>query len=810
MRQLRLAGLGVMYFWFAAASIALMLIGLGKELYPEDTTGEATAISSLYNGVVLVGIALGSFFVSFTSRRNIELGLVPLGALGMAFWLFVAVLAKPPASFPPSSLAEVIYCLGIAGMGFSAGLYLVPLNAYIQDKADPRMRGRITSAVNLLSNVASVLASVFVLLLRGNSTWSLSTDQQYFILAVMTVCAGIYITKILPRDFLRSLVAPLIRTIYKVRALNDHHVPDKGGVLMISNHVSYVDAFIISVACPRHVRFVIVEHFLKVKAFAWFLRMFDCVPISPQHAKEAIRTTADAIKEGGVVCIFPEGQLTRTGMLNELKKGFELIARQAKCPVLPVYMDSLWGSIFSFERFRYFYKVPKRFPYPVTVNFGELIPSDKISNDYARAVLQDLSVDAFADRRDLRTTLGAAIVESLKTSPSKEVLIDLGKNRRVFTRGATLSICLHLAKRWRRTLPKDHPRVGILLPPGAMNSVMNLAVVLARRVPVNLPIELLEDRTLRDRVLQQYDIDTVISSQVLFPDQAMPDGFLDMREELGNSGESLLGSLAARVQPSWLMSVRLGLGKPDGTDEALAFLSPTEDGYRLVSLSHRNVLASVFQVDSSLVFLPEDKVFLDSGLETITPSLLGLWHPVLKKGCAVYRSLAARQYPIHALLEQEEAQIVLLTPKLIEELLTDESAIPESIRVFLNFADEICPTDTIDRLETNRAEYCHGFASEKLGTIISMNTKDPNSMIPSHLPQTGNRKGTVGRMMPGLGVRLKQGDEVIKLSDTGELQVRGCSISRNESEEMDWHSTGVRATVDSDGFVTIVREDQES
>jgi acyl-[acyl-carrier-protein]-phospholipid O-acyltransferase/long-chain-fatty-acid--[acyl-carrier-protein] ligase len=166
-------------------------------------------------------------------------------------------------------------------------------------------------------------------------------------------------------------VLGLVRAVYKVKAIHPERVPAGGGVLMLSNHVSYMDALILAAACPRPLRFVMWDALYNVWWMNGFLRYVGTVPISATRAKDAVRTVATALKEGGLVCLFPEGEITRHGMVNELRKGFELMARQGEAKVMPVWLDGLYGSIFSFQGGHFFKKRPKQFRYPATVFFGE-------------------------------------------------------------------------------------------------------------------------------------------------------------------------------------------------------------------------------------------------------------------------------------------------------------------------------------------------------------------------------------------------------------------------------------------------------
>jgi acyl-[acyl-carrier-protein]-phospholipid O-acyltransferase/long-chain-fatty-acid--[acyl-carrier-protein] ligase len=202
----------------------------------------------------------------------------------------------------------------------------------------------------------------------------------------------------LPGRAIRWIGIPLIRMIYRIRVVNVERVPEKGGFLLLPNHITFADAFFITVACPRPVRFVMDEAFMVSRVIRVFVTIFNTVTIRRDQPREAIRITIEALKAGDVVCLFPEGQLTRTGALGELRRGFELIAKKAEHPLVPLWCDGAWGSIFSFEGGRYFRKIPYRMPYPMTLAFGEMIPVEKAGLAAVREGLLQASAEAQAAR----------------------------------------------------------------------------------------------------------------------------------------------------------------------------------------------------------------------------------------------------------------------------------------------------------------------------------------------------------------------------------------------------------------------------
>ncbi len=387
MRHIRLAALGITYFWFLSNAISLIIVTLMKETYASDSAGgNAKALASAA-AVLGVGVILGSVTASVVCKRRIELGLVPLGGLGFVIGLLWA-------GFAPLG-SNMVYA-GLIFTGFSGGCFMAPLYAFVQDRAHPAERARVIAAINLLDSVAAILA---VLIVSAMKLADLSAGTQFICLAVPSAVAAIFMLKLLPSDFVRMICMSFVRTTYKVRAVHSERVPRTGALMMLPNHVSYVDALIIGTASPRLLRFVIWDVLYKVRYLNGFLRLFGTVPISPTRAKDAVRTVATALKEQGAVCIFPEGQITRTGMINGLQRGFELMARQGDAPVLPVFMDQLYGSIFSFKGGRFFKKWPKRVRYPLTVYFGEPIPPREATTDRVRAAMLQLGSEAFLHRK---------------------------------------------------------------------------------------------------------------------------------------------------------------------------------------------------------------------------------------------------------------------------------------------------------------------------------------------------------------------------------------------------------------------------
>ncbi len=386
---MRRAFFGNSTYWFVASMLAAMFVDIGLTLHPDPTSGGAASASSQMTLMVGIGTVVGSLIVAWVNRRGLQLGIIPLGALGLA-------LALIWGGAVPVQVVDFDYAL--LAVGLLGGCYMVPIQTFIQDRAEAEKRGLVLSSMNLLDSIAGVLA---VLLLVGLKALGFDFAGQFWTLGCIMIVAAVYTVKLMPHHLLRFVVMLVVRSVYKVRSINHAQLPAKGGVLLLANHVSYVDALILGAACERQVRFVMWDVLYNVWWMRWFLRIVGTVPISATRAKDAIRSVASALKEGQIVCLFPEGQITRHGNFNELRKGFELMARQGDATVVPVLLDGLYGSMFSHEGGKCFAKWPKKLRYPVSVLFGTPLDARTATT---RAVLNqwlDLNVQARADQADM-------------------------------------------------------------------------------------------------------------------------------------------------------------------------------------------------------------------------------------------------------------------------------------------------------------------------------------------------------------------------------------------------------------------------
>ncbi len=617
---------------------------------------------------------------------------------------------------------------------------------------------------------------------------------------------------------LEVIAIAVARLLYRVRSSGTQTFPATGGVVLIANHLSYVDVVVLQLACPRPLRFIGYRGLQDSWFFDWVFRITGVIAITSQSPTEAIRRAVKALEDGEVVCVFPEGHISRTGELMEIKKGFEVMARRAKVPVVPAFHDGLWGSIFSFAGNIYIWKQPRLLPTPVFVAFGAPIFPEALDVVVARRALLDLGEVAFAARPGLRRHVGREVVRALVRRPGRIAVVDRTAGRRELSAGALVAASMVLGRRLRSTVASR--RVGIVLPPGAGAFIANLGVMCAGKIPVNLNFT--AGRASLEASLARGEIDVILSADAMrarLPDFPWPARTLDVRAELAAAGGKraiLPWLVAAYILPNQWFANLAGLPKiGDDAEAGLLFTSGSAGEPKGVPLTHRNILANCAQV-SSLSILPTTASLL--GCLPIFHSFgftVTLWYPLLRglKLATIPSPLDSRQ--ILDALREEQLTVLVAAPTFVRPML--KKARPGDLR-FLDMivtGAEKLPQDLYQTcLERFHLDILQGYGLTETSPVASVNQPNPPIVTFTGEAQLGKRAGSVGRILPGMTARIVHPDtgEMLPETSTGMLWFRGPNIfsgylgdpAKTAAALRDgWFVTGDLARFDADGFLYI-------
>ncbi len=352
-RTLYLAIMAISWFWFLGASYLTQFPNFTKSHLAGDNT-VVTALLVAFS----VGVGIGSMLCERLSGEKVELGLVPIGSIGLTVF-GISLYFSTPAVMPAEllSLSQFLatafgwwVLLDLTLIGVFGGLFIVPLYALLQQRAEPAQRARMIAANNIFNALFMVVAALAGMLFLAG--FGLSIPEYFLILAIMNAVVALYVYSTVPEFVLRFVIYLLSHTMYRVKAQGLEHIPEEGPAVLVANHVSYVDALLIGGAVRRPVRFVMYKGIYQIPVANWLFKAAKTIPICGKQQDEKMYEAAFAairreLSEGNLICIFPEGRLTQDGEIDAFRTGIERIIAETPVPVIPMALQGLWGSFFS-------------------------------------------------------------------------------------------------------------------------------------------------------------------------------------------------------------------------------------------------------------------------------------------------------------------------------------------------------------------------------------------------------------------------------------------------------------------------------
>jgi len=367
--------LAISWFWFIGSIILTQFPTFASEVLSGDA-GVATLLLATFS----IGIGLGSLACSKLSNGRVEIGLMPIGAIGISVFTWYLGGVSLPVSDQLRTIWELIVMPGawsivfyMTMIAFSSGIFIVPLFSFIQVRSDEALRSRIFAVNNIVNSAFMILAGLLAVILLSTG---FSVLEIFKIVAVMNILMAIYIISVVPEFFFRLIGWILIHSVYRIKKEDLHNIPEEGAALLVCNHVSYADPVIINAVCPRPARFVMINSVYQLpvakKVFDW-VRAIPIAPMreNPQLLERAYEQIAEALENGELVCIFPEGSISRDGELGEFLPGIERIIERTPVPIVPLAIRGLWGTWFSRQQGGAMRGLPKAFMKRLSIVSGE-------------------------------------------------------------------------------------------------------------------------------------------------------------------------------------------------------------------------------------------------------------------------------------------------------------------------------------------------------------------------------------------------------------------------------------------------------
>ena len=770
---------------------------------------------SIINGVIGasgIGIAIGSIMYSKISKYYIEVGTIPLAAFGMALTLYISTLVASPI------LLAIIFLF----FGFFGGMFIVPLNALIQFNAKKKVLGTILAGNNWFHSVSMFLMLGMTTIV---SYYGFDPLKTIYLILLITLIGTMYTIYQLPQSLILLFLKTIVGMKYKLEVNGITNIPQTGGVLLLGNHISWIDWAVVLMAVPKEVRFVMDKTIYSKWYIKWIFRMFNAIPISNASSKTTIKIIAKQLDEGNIVVIFPEGSITRNGHLGEFKKGFEKILQltSTDVKVVPFYIRGLWESMFS--RANQKFKKSNR-TNSVTISFARYMKKENANIISVKKQIINLSTKSWQEHIKNLKPLNETIFNRLKEL----------KNNMIFTDSTGLELSGHkfltASIVFKNLLKKqiENQNVGILLPSSSAGAFINYSVLLMGKTAVNLNYTS-QIETLK-YCISKAQIKSIITSRKFIEKlelrgidlkEAFEDVELiyleDLRQNISKA-KSLSVFLSVKILPSFLSKlIHLTKTKKDDT-VLILFSSGSEGTPKGIELSGDNILGNAQQI-ANIINVNDEDIILGSlplfhafgiVVTTYLPLIEGIRcvaHPDPTDGLAIAKLISS--YKVTIMCGTSTFFRLYTKNQKIHSLMF------ESLRLVVSGAEKLREDVRIEFKKRFAKDILEGFGTTETSPVATCNL--PDVLSPDFSIQKGQKAGTVGMAIPGTTIKVV--DPVtfkeLKVNEEGMILISGIQVMKSYLDDEErtkkalkvinaktYYITGDKGKLDEDGFLTIV------
>lgn len=801
---------GLSVFWGVSQVVLATFPAFAKEVLSIDNTIVIQGLLACSG----IGIVSGSLLAGKISDRYIESGLIPLGALGMVVTLF----------FLPQLTSTTLFAFDILAFGFFGGLFIVPLNALIQFHAKAHQLGTVLAGNNWIQNVVML---TFLALTVIFSFADVSSKVLLNLLSLVTFVGAFYTVWKLPQSLVRYILGLVFASKYRINVQGFDHMPSQGAVLLLGNHISWLDWAMIQIASPRPVLFVMDKGIYQKWYLTWLLDLFGVIPISGGSSKGALATINQHLKQGEVVCLFPEGSISRNGQLAEFKQGFERCVEDVDGIILPFYLRGLWGSRFSRSSSKMQLLRQSKLRRDIIVAFGEPMAINSQAPVVKSAVF-DLSIDTWNSHTGNLPSLAHAWIDRAKQNGTATCLTDIQSNASLSRRKA-LTIALLFSRRFKKQSSEQN--IGLLLPTSSAGILANMGAFISGKTVVNLNFTANIDSLLS--AINKADIKTIYTSRrfikklhgkgieldALF-EHATPIYLEDIQTSI-NKSEQILTIIASYCLPTSFLISLFGKSVNIHSPATILFSSGSEGKPKGVVLSHQNIMGNIKQVSDVLDIQDEDVMVASLPLfHAFGLTVTGLL-PLIEGVPAICHPDPTDVLNIAKGISQHQATIFCGTSTFLRLFSRNKRIHPlmlASLRIVVAGAERLNPEirDSFS-LKFGKIIY-EGYGTTETTPVATVNIPDRIASDDWKV-QIGNKIGTVGLPLPGSSVRIVDPVTMDNLAfgEDGLILIGGTQVMQgylddaektaNVITEIDghrWYKTGDKGHIDNDGFLIIV------
>lgn len=642
------------------------------------------------------------------------------------------------------------------------------------------------------------------------------SQLQIILLGLTTLLAVGGITAILsPRTFVRTPFQILLSILYRKEIVGIENLPKQGGCIVVSNHISWLDGILILWMLPRNVRFVVDGGNFRNPILRYFAGAFDTILMmpSPKSIGRALKTANESLLASEAVGIFPEGTITRTGQLQAFKPGIQKITKETDAPIIPMWMEGMWGSLFSFSEGKFFFKRPKKFRRKLTLHIGPALATDT-PLEKIRSCVQKLGADAAIRRREDYPVLAKRIIRTWRRRGRRLQAADsLGTEaggRALLTRVLVLRRALR-----REILSDDESHIGVLLPPSVAGVAVNIALALDRRISANLNYTV--SSNVLNHCIGDVGIKHVLTSEKFYEkiDVELDTEVvkLESLKDKVTIVDKLIGFIQANLIPAFMLDWILGLNQIKSDDLLTVIFTSGSTGMpKGVQLSNANISHNVEAIDRAVKLTSNDTAlgilpFFHSFGYSVTLWAVNILGPA---GVFHFNPLDAKQ--VGKLAQRYKASVLLATPTFLKGYM--RRITPEqfgNLDVVVVGAEKM-PRDQFDAFEKRfGVRPVEGYGTTELSPLVSVNIPPSRSQAKY---QIDREEGSVGRPLPGVAAKVvePETDRELLAGEDGMLLITGPNVMQGyanrkeqtrEAIQDGWYVTGDIAHIDKQGFIYI-------